>query len=162
MKAHWLAVLIAAALLAGGCSTSRWRAPWQEDPAPPPTRVHKASQKRRPAARRPAKTATPTAVETSPGGSATATPTPPPAARLQPELGAQQSVRLESEARAALASAESLLRQVEPDDSGPGRDRIAIVRGLVQQARAAANAGDWQRAHTMAKKAQVIGKDLAR
>ena len=104
---------------------------------------------------------------TAPAPTATSTPTPTPPAspippNLQPELPGEQSRKLETEARESLAAAERMLSQVGDNGDAQRQDRIAIVRGLVQQSRVALNEGDWPRASTLARKAQVIGRDLAR
>src|SRR5262249_47050761 len=96
----------------------------------------------------------------TPAPTLAATPLPPP--KIQPELRPQEMAKLESEARSSLAAAERQLARAEAKTTGPEQqDRIAILRGLIEQAHVAINERDWQRAHTIARKAQVIGSDLA-
>ena len=40
------------------------------------------------------------------------------------------------------------------------RDRVSKIQGFLKDAREAAQAGDWQRARNLAKKAQVLSEDL--
>lgn len=98
--------------------------------------------------------------ETADGAPAVEAPAESPvdeAGDLAPSRSDEEAERLASEARSDLEAAEAILGR--PGDEADG-EMAAVVRDLVDQARAALAEDDLERARNLAHKARTLAEDL--
>jgi len=125
-------------------------------PAPSPELVvppaKKSSPRTTPPRTAPAVEPPPTPVETPPK------PVPP---RMSPRLTPAEQAEFEKKTNAAIAAAEKNMQTTFGKQLNAAQsDLLEKIRGFLGQAREAARAGDWQRAHNLAQKAQVLSVEL--
>src|SRR5215471_6323706 len=82
---------------------------------------------------------------------------------IVPQVSADESAAAQQEVNASLAAAERNLEAVRGRTFNAAQTDIANkTRGFVAEAREAARSGDWSRARSLAKKAQVLSEELGR
>jgi hypothetical protein len=80
---------------------------------------------------------------------------------IAPQLTAQESVAAQQDTNQSLSIADKNLAAVRGKPlNAAQRDRVSKIQGFLKDAREAAQAGDWERARNLAKKAQVLSEDL--
>jgi hypothetical protein len=80
---------------------------------------------------------------------------------IAPQLTAQESAAAQQETNQSLSIADKNLAGVRGKPlNAAQRDRISKIQGFLKDAREAAQAGDWERARNLAKKAQVLSEEL--
>ncbi|MBI3484619.1 MAG: hypothetical protein HY012_05640 [Acidobacteria bacterium] len=114
-----------------------------------------------PAKKSPPHSTTPrTAPVEPPATPAETTPKPAPP-RMSPRLSPAEQAEYERKTNAAIAAAEKNMQTTYGKQLNAAQsDLLEKVRGFLGQAREAARAGDWQRAHNLAQKAQVLSVEL--
>ena len=81
--------------------------------------------------------------------------------QIVPEMSAQQSASLQRETEDSLNAAERNLSSMAGKSlNAMQSDLISKVRSFISDAREAARAGDWERARTLATKAEVLSQQL--
>ncbi|MGB2590457.1 MAG: hypothetical protein WBG02_19440 [Candidatus Acidiferrum sp.] len=81
--------------------------------------------------------------------------------QIVPELSAGESASLQRETEESLNAAERNLSSMAGKSlNATQSDLISKVRSFISDAREAARAGDWERARTLATKAQVLSEQL--
>ena len=150
------ALLAAAALALQGCATIESLftpsppAPPASTPAPPA-----------PAPAPPAPASAPPAPASPPAPPVRVRPTPPALPPLQPQLSEAEERRLRELATRQIAEAERAARGIQADALQPDqRETFASIQSFIQQARQALAGRDYERASTLAGKAQVLAQDL--
>ena len=82
---------------------------------------------------------------------------------LAPQLSPQEAAAAQQQTNESLAIAERNLKSTSSRSLSPTQsDLVSKIRRYIDQAGEAAHEGDWARARTLAKKAQVLSQDLAR
>jgi len=146
-------LLLLAVLAMPGCATveSLFRPP---PPAPPVSAPGPP-----PAARPPGPTVSPTPPPApSPRPRAAPLPPLPP---LQPQLSEAEERRLQEQATRQIAEAERAVQAVRADTLPPDQqDSLGSVQNFLAQAVEAFAARDYERARTLARKAEALAKDL--
>jgi hypothetical protein len=86
-----------------------------------------------------------------------------PAAQLAPSISPEQASNQRQNTSQLLAAADANLKQISsrPTKSSQ-QDSLSQIRKYMEQARAAEQAGDVQRAHNLASKALLLSDDLAK
>lgn len=80
---------------------------------------------------------------------------------LAPQLSAQETLDAQRETNQDVSVAEKNLSSARGRSLNPVQSDIASkVRGFIADAKDAARAGDWDRARSLAKKAQVLSQEL--
>lgn len=88
-------------------------------------------------------------------------PAPPPLPPLQPQLTEAEERRLRDAATRQIADAERAIRGVQAETLQPGeRETFGTIQSFLQQARQALTARDYDRATTLARKAETLAQDL--
>lgn len=86
-------------------------------------------------------------------------PSPPP---LTPQLPMEEEQRLLENAKRKIGEVDRLLRELEGRPMKPEqKEMFFTAKDFVDQARSALGAGEYQRAATLAGKAQALSDDLA-
>jgi len=81
---------------------------------------------------------------------------------ISPHLTPQESAVAQQQANQSLGIAEKNLAFVRGKKlNSTQSDLISKITGFIKDAREAANIADWNRARSMAKKAQVLSEELA-
>lgn len=81
---------------------------------------------------------------------------------IAPQLSQQQSAAAQQETNQSLNIAEKNLVGTRGRNlNAPQSDLVSKIKGFLKDAREAAQAGDWSRARSLAKKAQVLSEELA-
>ena len=81
---------------------------------------------------------------------------------ISPQLTPQESAVAQQQANQSLGIAEKNLASVRGKKlNSTQSDLISKITGFIKDAREAANTADWNRARSMAKKAQVLSEELA-
>lgn len=163
-------LLLAAALAAPGCAAIESFFNPSPPPAPPasapslPATVYPP-----PAAPPPAASPPPVAPPPAPPRPAVPPPTaypsprpmPAPLPPLQPQLGEAEERRLQEQASRQIADAERAAQAVRGDGLGPDqRDSYGSIQNFLREAVEAFAARDYERARTLARKAETLAKDL--
>jgi len=162
-----LALLAAAALALHGCAAIEWL--FTPEPPPPPPAPPAAAPAPAPPRAAPSPPAPP-AVPASPARPrpappATLTPPtpPPPLPPLQPQLSEADGRRLLDDTTRALADAERAAQAVRTEGLQPDeRDTYSSIQSFLRQARQALADRDYDRAATLARKAETLAHDLPR
>jgi hypothetical protein len=98
-------------------------------------------------------------------------PTPPPAPRarpaplppLQPQVTEGEERRLRDQSTRQIADAERAAQEVRTEELQPdARETYASIQNFIRQARQALAERDYERAGTLARKAEALAKDLPR
>jgi len=93
------------------------------------------------------------------GPSAASRPEPP---QIAPQLTAQETAAAQQQTNLSLSIAERNIAASQGRTLNPTQSDLASkVRSFVTEARDAAHVGDWTRASSAAKKAQVLSEELA-
>jgi hypothetical protein len=80
---------------------------------------------------------------------------------IAPQLSRQESTAAQQETNQSLNIAEKNLAGTRGKTLNPTQsDLVSKIRGFLKDAREAAQAGDWSRARSLAKKAQVLSEEL--
>ena len=88
-------------------------------------------------------------------------PAPAPLPPLQPQLSEAEERRLRDAATHQIADAERAIRSVQSDALQPAqRETFGTIQSFLQQARQALTARDYDRAATLARKAEALSQDL--
>jgi hypothetical protein len=104
---------------------------------------------------------TPTPPPSSSAPPPRARPVPPPLPPLQPQLTEQEERRLRERAMRQIGDAEQAMRGVRTDALQPAeRETLGSIESFLRQAREALEARDYERASTLARKAQALAQDL--
>ena len=123
-------------------------------PAPSPELVVPPTKKRSP------RSTAPRTAPAEPAATPAETPKPAPP-RMSPRLSPAEQAEYERKTSTAIAAAEKNLQTAYGKQLNAGQsDLLEKIRGFLGQAREAARAGDWQRAHNLAQKAQVLSVEL--
>ncbi len=148
-----LALAVATALVLPGCSTieSIFK------PSPPGVSAPPSSSPTAP-------------VPLPPSGPAIVTPTPPkpstPPGKLPPlqqQMSEEEEQRLRDQAVRQIADADRAMRAVQVSALRPGeRETFGTVQSFLQQAQQALSARHYERAMTLARKAEALAQDLPR
>lgn len=104
------------------------------------------------------------AAGSSTAGSGTADAEKPAAEepRIAPQLTPEETVVAQQETNQSLSVAEKNLASVSGKRLNASQtDLVSKIRGFLKDAREAAQNGDWSRARSLAKKAQVLSEELA-
>lgn len=81
---------------------------------------------------------------------------------IAPQLTPRESATAQQETNQSLSIAEKNLVATRGKDLNPTQsDLVSKIKGFLKDAREAAQAGDWTRARSLAKKAQVLSEELA-
>jgi len=121
-------------------------------PAAKPRKKHTTKKKRAAS-----NTSEPTKVVVRNGGTAD------PQAQLSPKLSKAQAEQEIKNTNQLLATTDTNLKQLAGRRlNSSQQDTLSQVRKYIEQARAATNAGDLQRAHNLAFKAQLLSADLVK
>lgn len=81
---------------------------------------------------------------------------------IAPQLTARETATAQQEANQSLSVAERNLLATRGKNLNPTQsDLVSKIKGFLKDAREAAQAGDWVRARSLAKKAQVLSEELA-
>jgi hypothetical protein len=81
---------------------------------------------------------------------------------IAPQLSRQESTAAQQETNQSLSIAEKNLAGTRGKSLNPTQsDLVSKIQGFLKDAREAAQAGDWSRARSLAKKAQVLSEELA-
>jgi hypothetical protein len=89
-------------------------------------------------------------------------PVPPPRV-LAPQVGGEEEARLSREVRTRLEGAEKAVGLIDQKRLGvPQLETYATIQSFLSKAREAVVARDYQRALTLADKAQTLATDLSR
>jgi hypothetical protein len=95
---------------------------------------------------------------TNTGTDAEKTERPP---TIASQLSPQETVAAQQETNQNLSVAERNLASVRGRTLNAGQtDLVSKIKGFLKDAREAAQAGDWKRARSLAKKAQVLSEEL--
>ena len=87
----------------------------------------------------------------------------PEAPMIVPQLPPEETAAAQQQTNESLAIAERNLNTAMGRPLSPAEaDLAAKIRSFIDQAGEAAHGGDWARARTLAKKAQVLSEDLVR
>jgi hypothetical protein len=87
---------------------------------------------------------------------------PPLAPQLTLRLPPDQEQRLREETRRRLDDTEKVIRQLEARPlSSRDRETLALAHSLVDQARKAYQAQEWERAANLSTKARTLAEDLS-
>lgn len=87
---------------------------------------------------------------------------PAPAAPLRPELSAEEEHRLVEDARRKIDGVERLVRELEGRQmKPPQQEMFRTAKNLLEEAKSAFGARDYQRAANLANKAGALSDDLA-
>jgi hypothetical protein len=82
---------------------------------------------------------------------------------IAPQLSRQESTAAQQETNQSLNIAEKNLVATRGKNLNPTQsDLVSKIKGFLKDAREAAQAGDWSRARSLAKKAQVLSEELAK
>ena len=109
----------------------------------------------------PPSTAVPPAPAPAPPPAARARPAPPPLPPLEQQLGEAEERRLRDSATRQIADAERALGGVQAETLEPAqRETFGTIGSFLQEARQALAARDYERASTLARKAQALAQDL--
>jgi hypothetical protein len=80
---------------------------------------------------------------------------------IAPQLSRQESTAAQQETNQSLSVAEKNLAGTRGKNLNPTQsDLVSKIKGFLKDAREAAQAGDWSRARSLAKKAQVLSEEL--
>jgi hypothetical protein len=79
-----------------------------------------------------------------------------------PQLSAQEAAAAQRQMTESISNAQNNLaaakgRQLNPTQT----DLVSKINSFIEESRGAAREGDWNRAKNLAKKAQVLGEELA-
>jgi hypothetical protein len=81
---------------------------------------------------------------------------------ISPQLTPQESTVAQQQANQSLGIAEKNLESVRGKKLNPTQsDLVSKITGFIKDAHEAAKIADWNRARSMAKKAQVLSEELA-
>ncbi len=81
---------------------------------------------------------------------------------IAPQLSPQESAAAQQETNQSLAVADKNLASTRGKRLNAAQsDLVSKIRGFLKDAREAAQIGDWSRARSLAKKAQVLSEELA-
>jgi hypothetical protein len=101
-------------------------------------------------------------VNGAPPASAVSEPEKTEAPTIAPQLSRQESTAAQQETNQSLSIAEKNLVATRGKSLNPTQsDLVSKIKGFLKDAREAAQAGDWSRARSLAKKAQVLSEELA-
>ena len=82
---------------------------------------------------------------------------------IVPQITAEESANAQQETNSSLSAAEKNLHAVQGKTLNPAQtDMSNKVKNFMNDAREAARNGDWTRARSLARKAQVISEELTR
>jgi hypothetical protein len=99
-------------------------------------------------------------VPTAPSQNAAARPEPP---QIMPQLTAEETTAAQQQTNVSLSIAERNIAVTRGKTLNATQlDLASKVRSFITDARESAHAGDWMRARSAAKKAQVLSEDLVR
>lgn len=88
-------------------------------------------------------------------------PAPAPMPPLQPQLTEAEERRLREQARRQIADAERAAQGIRSDAlQPPERETLGAIQSFLQQAHQALAARDYERATTLARKAQALAQEL--
>ncbi len=80
---------------------------------------------------------------------------------ITPQLTPQETAMAQQQTNQSLGIAEKNLASVrEKSLNAAQSDLVSKIRGFIKDARDAAQAGDWSRARSLAKKAEVLSVEL--
>jgi hypothetical protein len=80
---------------------------------------------------------------------------------ISPQLSPQETSVAQQQTNQSLSIAEKNLESVRGKSLNAAQsDMVSKIRGFIKDAREAAQAGDWARASSLAKKAQVLSEEL--
>jgi hypothetical protein len=97
-------------------------------------------------------------VPAAPSQSAAARPEPP---QIMPQLTAEETTEAQQQTNVSLSIAERNIAVTQGKSLNPAQlDLASKVRSFVTEARESAHVGDWTRARSAAKKAQVLSEEL--
>jgi hypothetical protein len=86
-----------------------------------------------------------------------------PVVQLAPGMSDEQASRQRQSTTQLLATTDANLKQISTRQLGPGQqDSVSQIRKYMEQAKAAEEAGDVQRAHNLASKALLLSDDLVK
>lgn len=86
-----------------------------------------------------------------------------PVVQLAPGMSAEQASRQRQNTTQLLAATDTNLKQISSRQLNPSQqDSVSQIRKYIEQAKAAEQAGDVQRAHNLASKALLLSDDLAK
>jgi hypothetical protein len=86
----------------------------------------------------------------------------PPVPILEPELSSEELAVAQTETQRSLAVSDQTLALTQNRHLNSAQnDLVSQVRGFAQSARDATREGDWSRAKSLAKKAEVLSQELA-
>ena len=81
---------------------------------------------------------------------------------IAPQLSPAETTIAQQQTNQSLARAERNLAVTKGESLNEAQsDLVSKIRGFVKDAREAAQIGDWSRARSLAKKAQVLSEELA-
>src|SRR5262249_39091536 len=81
---------------------------------------------------------------------------------IAPQLSPQVTAEAQQETNQSLRTAEKNLGAARGKNlTAAQADMVSTINGFLKDAREAARAGDWSRARSLAKKAQVLSEELA-
>ena len=97
-------------------------------------------------------------VPAAPAQNAAARPEPP---QIMPQLTAEETTEAQQQTNVSLSIAERNIAVTQGKNLNPTQlDLASKVRSFVAEARESAHVGDWNRARSAAKKAQVLSEEL--
>jgi hypothetical protein len=97
-------------------------------------------------------------VPAAPAQNAAARPEPP---QIMPQLTAEETTEAQQQTNVSLSIAERNIAVTQGKSLNPAQlDLASKVRSFVTEARESAHVGDWTRARSAAKKAQVLSEEL--
>ena len=97
-------------------------------------------------------------VPAAPSQNAAARPEPP---QIMPQLTAEETTAAQQQTNVSLSIAERNIAVTQGKSLNPAQvDLASKVRSFVTEARESAHVGDWTRARSAAKKAQVLSEEL--
>ena len=86
-----------------------------------------------------------------------------PVVQISPGLSKQQASNQRQKTDSLLTATDANLKKISGRQLNPGQqDTVNQVRKYVEQAKAAVDAGDFQRAHNLAYKAQLLSSELTK
>lgn len=101
-------------------------------------------------------------VSTSPPPTEAADPERTEALTIAQQLSPEETTAAQQEMNQSLNAAEKKLASTRGKTLNPAQtDLISKIRGFLKDAREAAKAGDWARARSLARKAQVLSEELS-
>jgi hypothetical protein len=141
---------------ASGTKTSSPNSPARKSTATKTTKHHRKHSKKPPLGAEPPKAETPKVVVPNGGAS-------DPSVQLAPSLSRQQAADQRQDTNELLASTESNLKAIAGHElQASQRDMVKQIEQYMAQAKEATKAGDLERAHNLALKAQLLSKELVK